>query len=167
MKAANERKLFGILNIFDLVILLLVAGVSVYAVLYLATGGFRRGENVYVYYTVQFEGLTEDHTLLLNIGDEVKDSIRGFTLGTIVDIDVRESMVWLYNEIEGEWFQYYPPGDYVIHMTIKAKGHETDIDIVANTVPVRLGHQMYAQGKGWVLTGYIVAVRTEPIGGGA
>ena len=162
--AKKTGKLFGVINLIDLLFVLAIIAAAAFAVIYFTTGGFKRGEPVIVYYTVEFAGETKGLHNSITVGENVKDSVKTYYLGVVDSVEVIESRQYYLSKERREFIPYILPDQEVILLTIKADGLETESTIYAGEIDVRIGKELNVEGKGYAFGGYIIDVRTEPRG---
>ena len=163
MKKEKTGKIFGIINILDLLFVLVIAGAIVVGVLYLNTGGFKKGNRVTVYYTVELEGMIKGFHEFFNDDDVLKDSVKGYLIGSIDNVEIKESHVWKFNKITNRYFKEIHDNLEVLLVTLRADGYETDTSITLDSgVEIKIGKRMYLEGRDFAAWGYTVGMRTEP-----
>ena len=163
MKIVNEKgRLFGLINVIDLIIILILALVIFAGVYIVGSGALARGERTEVNFTVEFIGVEEWFADIVekNIGGEVRDSVRGDYLGVITHVERASRKLISWNAID-ERFQSEPvPGEYTVLMSVRANGTESDSEILAEGQPIRVGLEVFIKGLGFAREGYVVELST-------
>lgn len=122
MKFINEKgRLFGILNIFDFFVILLIISIfaGVYFVFIREDNSITK-ENVKVRYELKLEeSWKELYIDAFSIGEKVYFKESDIFIGTIVDKKVEDA--WEYeSDINGDWKYTKTEGFYFITLTIEA-----------------------------------------------
>ncbi len=121
MKLIKNGRLFGILNIFDLFVILIVVSLiaGVYFV-FIRDDGETAGEQVKVVYELQLEETWK--ALYIDAfapGEKVYFKESDIYIGTITEVKFEEA--WEYgNDINGNWIYAKSEGYYVITLVIEA-----------------------------------------------
>ena len=161
MKIVNEKgKLFGIINLIDLLIVLMLVGVVIAGFFAVSSGTFSGGERTDVYFTVEFLGVEDWFGEKIEPGDRVSDSVRGFYLGEVVDKEILPREINAWNAVEERIQRVEVPGEFTVLMTVKANGTVSDSEILAEGQPIKVGKEMFIKGKGYAHEGYIVSIET-------
>jgi len=118
----KNGKLFGKISIVDIAILCILV-VFIY-------GGYQKlnkvqdlSVNAQETFKIEFllEKATQGMVDSLKVGEEIKDSVRGFTLGNVEEIRVEDRMELV---VDGSGKAHYQPiaGEYDIYITVPCKG---------------------------------------------
>lgn len=146
MKIINEKgKLFGIINVIDLSILLIVGLILV--------GGISRMKsqpmisNDATEGTITFEVLNIRMVSVenINIGDSIYHYDKGTYIGEIVEVShepYKEPV-----EFEGQWVDAEVPNKYVVSFKVKADLKDSPDVVIAGGEQVRVGAQFRLKSK--------------------
>ncbi len=160
MKIIDEKgKLFGLINIIDLIVLLLIVIIVV--------GGAKRFGNKPVLTTeetpakITFEvrnvrDITVDQ---IQVGDPIYFYDRGGYIGTISDKEVKPYTEEV--EYEGTWVNAEMPGKYFVYFTIDAQVRDSEDVVVAGGEQVRVGVEMRMKNKKVAFFGTCIGVELE------
>ena len=167
MRIIDEKgKLFGIVNLFDLFV--------VFAILIVAFAGYKYlsgraidGTKANVYFVVELRSVKKEFADKIKIGDEIKDSVKGYYLGKVSSVDIKPEVLTNWDSENNQFVKVESPEDYTVLVEILSNGtinNDTET-VYAETVPVNVGKEMSIKGKGYAQTGYIVSI-TEDFGEG-
>ncbi len=159
MKLIDERgKLFGVINLLDILLIIAVVAIGFLGYKYVS-GRAIDGDKRDIYFTVELNSVKEDFTKKINIGDEIKDSVKGYYLGVVNSVEVKPDMVINWDTENTRFIRTEVPDSYTVLVEIKSNGTIAKDEVFAETVPVRIGKEMSIKGKGYANTGYIVGLR--------
>ena len=140
---AKEKSAFRF-NFLDLLLVILAVAVLLGGAYYYfgGFGGQGQGESVTVTYTVEFTNVPSYLLDKPQVGDPVKDSVRLYNIGTIMQVTYEPYLTPLINEQTGELVYAETPGRMNILLTIcadgKLKNNRVELDGLAMTVGVRV-----------------------------
>ena len=115
----NKGRLFGKINIIDLLILLIIIGAVVGAAYKFRTASVGQAETIVLKFYA--EEVSEFVTDAVHVGDDVVDDTKSTYLGKIVDCKVDDSVVWGMND-KGEYVKTTKPGVNSILITTEVTG---------------------------------------------
>lgn len=166
MKILDKKgRLFGLVNLIDLLVLIIL----IVALVFIAPnflGGVVSTSGIGadakdVYFTIELAQTTEEFADKIQIGDLIKDNLRGYYYGTVSDITVMPSVVTSHDMENAKYVRVEMPERYDIHLTVKCNGTESDKTITAEGQEIKLGKMMVLKSKGYVAAGYVISLRTE------
>ncbi|NLX61108.1 MAG: DUF4330 domain-containing protein [Tissierellia bacterium] len=142
----NKGKLFGIINVVDLVVILLVA-----LVLY---GGFTRlkksptaeAESKKALVTLEISDVRNATVDGIQVGDPLYHYDKGTFFGTIVDKKV-EPYKEPVESGDGRWVLAEVPGKYVVTLTVEAEAKDTEDVVIIGGEHTRIGTQFKLKNK--------------------
>ena len=163
----KERgKLFGKVNVLDLVIILMIIGAVAVGLYYFIGKNSQKGDNTIVYFTVEVEGLTKGFHKIIEPEGRIKDSVKGYYLGVVDHVEPRDSELLELDQFKNEFVRSTVADEETVRITVRSdNGYETDSRITAEGVDIRVGKETHIEGKGFVVTGYVVELWTEKKGG--
>lgn len=158
--SANEKgKLLGIINIFDLSLILLLI-IVIAGGLWYFNRPVENTNNVNVFFTVEFTHKNKDFADKIVVGAQVKDSVKGYYLGVVDAVTSEPMYTTAYNQLEKKYETNQIEGLYTVKLTVRANGTESDMDIKAEGQVVKVGKEMFIKGKGFASKGYIIDLLT-------
>lgn len=162
MKIINEKgKLFGIINIIDLVVIVVLA--------LLITGGVKRvkktrpdmvSETKAATVTIEVSEVRKPTVDGLVVGDPIYHYDKGNYFGKIADVKV-EPFKEPVESGDGKWIDAEVPGRYVATVTVEAEAVETPDVIIIGGEQTRIGHQFRLKNKKVAVFGTILGVEVE------
>jgi len=153
-------------NILDLLVIFAVIAALILGFVYFRFIRTER-DDVWVYYTVEVEGRLKGFHEVIKHGDEIRDVLRNYDMGTVVSYRVRESMDWRLNNETEQFEQQFFDEEEIVEVKIRARAIETE-DVVflsSGGGDIRVGMRMILEGKGYSLQGFIIEYYTEERGG--
>ena len=97
----------------------------------------------------------------ISIGDEIRDSVRGFYYGKISKLKAMPAKKITEDNINGCYALASVPDKIDLRVTVKCKANYSDKAICIENNPVRIGKLMSLKSKGYVLYGHIIDMQTE------
>jgi len=149
-------------NIVDgLVVLAIIAALAA-GVWYFTNTGF--GDDVYVYFIVEFQEQMPDFASNLRAGEteetEVRDSVRNLFLGHVWDYEVRPAVLTTFDHASNSFVTTNTPDRYDVYVTIRGVGTENESSIQSNGQIVAVGQEMFIAGRGYAGRGFITQIWT-------
>jgi len=148
-------------NLIDALVILAIAAIVVFGLWYFTSAG--QEVNAYVYFTVEFRNQAEGIEDFIELGGEVRDSVRNYFLGYIYSIDVRPAHILNFDSTNNIFVQETIPERTDIYLTIRGRGHESMSEITVEGNRVTIGRDMHIRGRGFVNRGFITELRTTPM----
>lgn len=162
MKIINEKgKLFGIINIIDLLVIVILA--------ILVVGGVKRvktsrpdmvSETKEAIVTIEVSEVRKPTIDGLVVGDPIYHYDKGNYFGEIVDVKV-EPFKEPVESGDGKWVNAEVPDRYVAIVTVKAEAVETPDVIIIGGEQTRIGHQFRLKNKRVSVFGTILGVEVH------
>ena len=160
----HKGKLFGLVNVLDLLILLVIILALLVGYRFFVGGGIS-GLKKDVYFKVELRPVSGQFAEKIKKGDEIKDSVKGYYLGVVNDVKYSKDVSTNWDSNDRRFVKVESPEDYCVIVEIKANGTIVDTEkennIYAENVPVKVGKELSIKGKGYAGTGYIVEVRED------
>lgn len=164
MKLKDERgRFFGLLNIIDIIILLiLILGIALASILFFKNSKTGPGvTNRPISYTVEFQHLKEEVVANVNEDDKVFNSTTGAYLGVVKKVEITEQKAVVPNESAGVYEEHIIPDESTLYLTIEGNGYDNDINVVIEGQIIKIGKPLNVKGKGYGLPGYIVGIHLD------
>ncbi len=158
----SKGKLFGIFNILDIVILIIIAliiGVGIYAY-----GNYKDNQEAdmqTVEYEVEIKSVDEKFISAIKNGDFIRESVKGNNLGRVAGTAYTPSTNVNADFINGKYVVAEMPGklDLVLKLTADAK--VTSRSVTVGGLEIRIGQKIYVKGKGYAGEGFILNVKIK------
>jgi hypothetical protein len=152
----RKGRLFGKINIVDLLIVLLTIAI-VGGVYFVFFGGADKQvvESTKVIYDFEITNVNTDFVDAINIGDPIRDSIRGNELGTLTSKASRPATMLNEDLANGRYVIADVPNSYDVVITIEAKAKITPANIIVGGAEVKVGKKFFIKGKGYANQGFV------------
>lgn len=161
MKIINEKgKLFGIVNIIDLIVILLIGLLIIGGILRMRQRPTSTTEAKKAEITVEVPDVRTPSVEGLVIGDPVYHYDKGELLGTIVDKKV-EPYKEPVESGDGKWVLAEIPEKYVVTLTVEANVRENSDVVIAGGEQIRIGTQFRLKNRNVAVMGTILGVEVE------
>lgn len=154
------------LNFIDICIIIFIILAIVFAVSYFSVGkkSLSIGEKKDVYYTVEIKSMPYDIGDHIAIGDSVRNSMKGYDIGVVSDIDIKKNSEIREDTINGKFIQTSFPDRCDVYLTIKATPSiSEDGTVTVNSDEIKIGKMMYLRSKKYALSGYIVDMKLTEV----
>lgn len=163
MKVFDERgKLFGVINILDLFLIIVLLGAIAFAgIKYFTPGdtaagpGAAKAPVTYVLFNSNSHGFVVDK---INVGDTLRDVGSNVVLGTIVDIEVGEAK-HVVTTADGRMVQTTVPDKKQLYVTMESEATMAGEVAVIGGTQLLVGTSLQAKGPEYVLPFLISDVR--------
>ncbi len=162
MKEKTNKKLFGILNGLDILIILLILAIGAFGVYWLKSGGTDGaavGEQKAFSYVVEGRQVLDEIANFPQEGGRVFDSSTSEYLGTIKSYRTEPFTEVNFNRVTNKYEKVPAPGYCNIYLEIEGNTQENDEDIIIEGNVVKVGDEQTVKGKGFAFRGYIVEVK--------
>ena len=154
--ADNRGKLFGKINIIDLIIILLIILTAAGGYMFFSGGNNRQAVNTgKVVYDFEITNVNKDFVDAITPGDPIRDSTRGNELGTVVSKSSRGATMLNEDLINGRYIIAEVPDAYDVVITIEADANITPANIIIGGAEVKVGKKFFIKGKGYANQGFV------------
>lgn len=161
MKIIDKKgKLFGIINIVDLVVVLLVALLIYGGVTRLKKSPVAEADTKKALVTVEISNVRMASVDGIEVGDPLYHYDRGTLFGTIVDKEVepyREPV----ESGDGRWILAEVPEKYVVTLTVEADARDSENVVIIGGEHIRIGTQFRLKNKKVAVMSTILGVEVE------
>lgn len=157
----KSKKVFGIFNIVDiLLILVVIVGGIAAARIFLGGGTADTAADTKTYsYVVMGEKVVEETADFPVVGGNAYDSTDSTYLGVVKEVNTTPFTETMFNRITEKYEKVPVSGYNNIYVTIEGKGTETEKDITVEGETVKVGMELNVKGKGYAFKGIVVEVR--------
>lgn len=162
----NEKKgILKFLNLFDIIVIVVIAVLA--AVLIFVGKEAEANKNAdagaekegTVTYVIEFKKMGNGSEKLIKVGDQLVDKIKKYSIGTVVDVEVKDAVGMKENIIDGTVSETEYPEGKDVYVTVEAPCTENEYSIVVGGgYIVRVGKSASVRGPGYSSPGYIVDV---------
>lgn len=160
MKIINEKgKLFGIINIIDLSILLIVALILIGGLSRMKSSPIISNEDTPGIITFEVSNIRMVNVDNINIGDPIYHYDKGGYLGEIIEVShepFKEPV-----EYDGQWIDAEVPGKYVVKFKVKSELKDSPDIVLAGGEQIRIGAQFRLKNKKVAFFGTVMGVEVS------
>ena len=153
----KTRPRFNIIDKLLILGMIVLIGIAAYLLFFAASDA----DDVYTFFEVELRGQYPGFEDNIIIGGEIRDSVRNYLLGYVMDKRVLPAEIIVFNNDIQEFVIEYIPNRYDVFLTISGEGEETDSEITINNMPVRVGQEMFLRGRGYAGIGWVTELWTE------
>lgn len=163
MSLIDEKgRLFGKINIIDLLIVLLIAAVGTGAYVMFSGGNDRQVlQSSKVVYDFEITNVNQDFVDAINSGDPIRNSVRGNDLGTVVSKSARKATMLNEDLVNGRYVIAEVPNAYDVVITIEANANITPANVIISGEEVKVGKKIYIKGKGYANQGFVMKMTLD------
>ena len=158
----KSKKLFGVFNIVDVILILAVIVVgAVGAKMFLGGGSSTdtAAETKTYSYVVMGQEVLDETADFPVVGGNAYNSSTSAYLGTVKEVATEEFTETVYDKDTSKFHKVPVEGYSNIYVTIEGPGSETEKDITVNGTTVKTGMELNVKGKGYAFKGIVVEVR--------
>jgi len=155
----GKGRLFGKVNIIDLLIVLLIISIvgGAYRVFF---GGRSKQvvETSKVTYDFEITNVNMEFVDAINPGDPIRDSVRGNEIGTVVSKTSRNATMLNEDLINGKYVIADVPDMYDVIITIEGQANITPANIIIGGAEIKVGKKFSIKGKGYANQGFVTKI---------
>nr|WP_294680941.1 DUF4330 domain-containing protein [uncultured Anaerotignum sp.] len=158
----KSKKVFGIFNIVDilLILIVIVGGIVGAKMLLGSRGGADTTAKTKTYsYVVMGEEVVAETANFPVVGGNAYESSTTTYLGVVKDVKTEPFTETIFNRAAGKYEKAAVDGYSNIYLTIEGNGTETEKDITVEGTTVKVGMELNVKGKGYAFKGIVVEVR--------
>lgn len=165
MKIINEKgKLFGLINVIDLLVILVIVIGGIGLLKYKDIGAFvnrmSADDTGNVYLTYSISGIKEVSVDGVSIGDTFFDEDSRQIIGPVVDKIATPSKISTTNS-DGEFVYSEIPDRFDLLIKVQAKGSWNELEIVVNNNDVQIGEKQEISSRMSNFSAVIYGIETE------
>ncbi|MDO5028673.1 MAG: DUF4330 domain-containing protein [Bacillota bacterium] len=152
----KKGKLFGLINIIDLLVLVIVVGLLAFGAKRMGSGSVSQSETKEALVTYEISEIRQLSVDQIKPGDPLYHYDKGTYIGTIENVDVepyREKV-----DYNGRWVEAEVPKKFVATVTVKANIEETDQYYLVGGEQTRVGIQFRLKNKNFAAFGTVIDV---------
>lgn len=152
----GKGRLFGKINIVDLLIVLFLIAIAAGGYLFFFGGSEKKVvETAKVVYEFEITNVNKDFMDAITTGDPIRDSVRGNELGTVVSKESRQATMLNEDLINGRYVIADVPDAYDVVIAIEADADITPANIIIGGAEVKVGKKFFIKGKGYANQGFV------------
>jgi hypothetical protein len=156
----KSRKLFGIFNIVDVILIFLVIVAGAVGFKLLQGGGQEETAATKTYsYVVEGRNVLNETAEVPVVGEKVFNSSTTAYLGVVKEVTSEPYNEVIYSKEIGVYQKLPVDGYCDMFLTIEGNGTETEQDITVEGTTPKVGMELNVKGKGYAFQGIVVEVR--------
>lgn len=160
MKILDKRgRLFGKLNIIDLLVLLIVGAILIFGISRMGSGVVTQGQSINGTVTYEIADVRQMTVDQINVGDPVYHYDKGTYIGTISGVDVQPFRERI--DYNGRWVEADVPRKFVVLLDVDATMTESDEFYLAGGEQTRVGIQYRLKNKNFASFGVAVDINIQ------
>lgn len=155
----KKGRLFGKINIIDLLVLIIVVGLIAFGAKRMGSGKVSQSatkEALVTYEIAEIRQLAVDQ---IKVGDPLYHYDKGTYIGTIESVEVEPFRDII--DYNGRWVEADVPRKFVANVTVKANIEETDQYYLVGGEQSRVGVQFRLKNKNFAGFGTVIDVKVE------
>lgn len=152
----NKGRLFGIINVIDLLVLLIILALGFFGVSRMGKGMVATTtikEGIVTYEITDIRQMTVDQ---IQVGDPIYHYDKGTYIGEIVNVEIEPFKERI--DHEGKWIEAEVPRKFVALVDVKANLEETDQYYSAGGEQTRVGIQFRLKNKKFASFGTVLDI---------
>lgn len=160
MKFIKDKKLFGIINSIDilLVVILAIVALIAYKIL-IGSSTTVSSKYVATTCTIRLENLPKGAYSYINEGDEIYDNETKTFIGKVVSYEVEDYEKVTEDLEDGEYTTSLVPNRERIFLKLNVEVGDFDSDLItANNYYIKVGKQVFLRGPCYAGSGYITFI---------
>ncbi len=166
MKIIENKKLFGKVSIFDVIIILIGITVVIFAYRYLYASNTGKASNNYINtkFKVKLDNLPIGTSEHITIGDQIYDNETNVYVGKVIEFEVKEYKKIIENYDENKYVESTVPNRETIILTLETSVQDAQTDLItANNYYIKVGKELYVRGSSYAGGGYIIQIDRQEV----
>lgn len=161
MKIIKDKKLFGIISMFDVIIVVIgiLAVVLVYNYLY-SSNSVKVGNTYHTTtFQIKLDNLPVGTNAQIEKEDLIYDNETNVYVGKVIDFEVKEYKRMLEDFENGKYVEAVVPNRETIILTLETSVYDAKSDLITeNNYYIKVGKELYLRGPSYAGGGYIIRV---------
>lgn len=161
MKIIENKKLFGKISIFDVIIAIIGIAVLIFAYRYLYSSKSISVGNTYynINFQVKMDNLPIGTNEYIKEGDSIYDNETNVYIGKVVKYEVREFEKIVEDYENNAYVQSVVPDRETIILTLETSVYDAKSDLITNNnYYIKVGKELYLRGSAYAGSGYIIKI---------
>lgn len=152
----KKGRLFGKINIIDLLVLIIVVGLIAFGAKRMGSGKVSQSETKEALVTYEISEIRQLSVDQIVVGDPLYQYDKGTYIGTIEKVDVEPFRERI--DYNGRWVEADVPRKFIAKVTVKANIEETDQYYLVGGEQTRVGVQFRLKNKNFAAFGTVIDV---------
>lgn len=158
--SSSNKKVFGKLNFFDVIIIVigLIAVLVIFGI-YMTKSNKVVDKSVKMTYTLELVDCPLGFYDLIEVGDNIKDSVKKFNMGKIINKEKTANTKVISDLKNSQMVESETPDKERVVLTVEANVTDNGVDLlVDNQYDIRVGKDIYVKGPCYGGVGYILSI---------
>ena len=161
MKIIKDKKLFGKISIFDVIIAIIGVIVIVFAYNYLYSSSSVKVGNTYtdVSFQIKLDNLPVGTSEQINNGDLLYDNETNVYIGKVTNYETQEFKRVIKDYENKKYVEAVVPDRETVILTVETSVYDAGADLItANNYYVKVGKELHPRGPSYAGAGYIIHI---------
>lgn len=161
MKIIQDKKLFGKISIFDVIIILIGIVILIFAYTYLYSSNSIKVGNTYftTKFQIKLDNLPVGTSSYVSKGDLVYDNETNVYIGKVIDLEVQEYKKIIEDYENDKYVESTVPNRETIILTLETLVYDARADLITeNNYYIKVGKELYIRGPSYAGGGYIISI---------
>ena len=159
MKIIENKKLFGKINIFDIIILLVVLILAIGLFIFLRTTEKTNSGLKEKTYMIKLDKVITGTSEKIKQGDKIYDNEINSYIGEVVSVEKREYTRVVENHETNELVEANVEGYETLILKLKVELNDVGSDLKTNNdYVIKVGKQVFLRGPSYASAGYIIQI---------
>ena len=161
MKIIEDKKLFGKISIFDVIILLIAIAVLVFAYNYLYSSSSIKVGNTYftTSFQIRLDNLPVGTNEQINENDLIYDNETNVYIGKVTDVETQQYKRIIGDYENEKYVEAIVPERETIILTVETSVYDAQSDLITeNNYYIKVGKDLYLRGPAYAGGGYIIHI---------
>lgn len=161
MKIIENKKLFGKVSIFDIIILLVGLVVLIFAYSYLYSSNSISVGNTYftTKFQIRLDNLPVGTNSYIKENDLIYDNETNVFVGKVVDFESREYKKIIEDYENNKYIESVVPDRETVILTLENSVYDAQSDLItANNYYIKVGKELHLRGPSYAGGGYIIQI---------
>lgn len=161
MKIIKDKKLFGKISVFDVIIAIVGVIIIVFAYNYLYSSSNMKIGNTYsnVIFKIKLDNLPVGTSEQINSGDLIYDNETNVYIGKVTNYETQEFKKVIKDYENNKYVEAAVPDRETVILTVETSVYDAGADLItANNYYVKVGKELHPRGPSYAGTGYIIHI---------
>lgn len=157
----KNGKFFGKISIIDVIICAFIILVLVFGGMFLSKNNSVAENKITVRYTVEVTEKNDEYVNHIIVGEKVIDGVTKQEMGKIVDVSTKDAVKIAEDLKGGRYVAASIPGKKDVYITMELLADVNYPDLLAGSVPIKIGSEAALRSESVAMHGYIVDVDVD------
>lgn len=154
----RKYRLFGKIPVFDVILILLIAAVVVFAFMFFKRNDMMPAESRTIRYVLELKNINNAIESMPQQGETVTDGKTNIAIGTVVSSESIEYASNWFNAETGEVYRNVLSDRHTVRVVVEAKANISDQGIFVNNVRISIASQISARMPSLSSTAVVMSI---------